>query len=175
MASDGFAALGTEYLKEVDRLLPRVLLFALLVLMAHVLELSPSTIDAGGVKLSVKDVTVFHGGIALIFYYYLWQWVSAQVAGGYLLPLAMHRKLMRSRLSKASLPYRPSGSKRHVIRSPQQKKRAARLTIAMLNAFMLPFVVVSLLLVIGALAVGWLDILAFIEFVAARLVELDRV
>ena len=67
--------------KEATRLLPRVLFFALILLLSHVLEVQPSDFDVGGIKLALEDVVIIRGGIALLFLFHFYTFVASAMGG----------------------------------------------------------------------------------------------
>lgn len=168
MASEHFTALGAEYRKETQRLEPKLLFFAVVLLITHVLTITPSEFDAGGVKIAVEDVSVIHGGIALVYLYYFWTYIASVFQGSALMPLEFNRRVARHLLRNAKKPYKHEKTKKMVSRSPKQAKRHAWWSMLAFQLFFVPYALVNLLLMGGAWLVGLYDAWVFGEYVFDR-------
>jgi hypothetical protein len=118
MGGEHFATIGAEYRKESQRLLPRALIFGLLLLMSHVLQIKPSDVDVGGIRVSINDIVVVRG-----FLFYFWSLVSSIFEGSFLLPMETAKRAMRSLIWSARKPYRPDRRSVRIWRNPKQVKR----------------------------------------------------
>lgn len=172
-SSSHVESLGAEYHKETERLAPRMLFFALIVLLAHTLKIEPSSFDAGGIKIAIENVAVVHGGVALVFLFYLFQVVLSSINGSDLLPFSSRYATMRSRLNKASKRFKDPKTERHRRRTPHEVKRHARGSIALLNWIVVPVGLVIFLIVSVALIVALYDAAIFVGFIEQRLEELE--
>ena len=172
MASDHYSAIGAEYRKESLRLFTRVLFFALLLVLVHLLEIKPSEIDAGGLKVAIKDPVVVRGGISLIFLYYFWNLVEATFQGSAMLPIRTDKRTLRYLVSVAQRPYKNQDTKKMTRRDPKQAKRHAWWWMTLYMLFMMPFALMIFGLVIMSLCFGFSDAWSFVEFAWNRSIEL---
>ncbi len=173
MKADQYSSVGAEYRKESQRIEPKVIFFGATLLMSHFLEITPSEFDAGGIKIAVEDVTVIHGGLALVFLYYFWTLVASVFQGSALLPIATDRRVARYLISSAQKPYKDEKTKRMVRRSPKEAKRLAWRWMAAYNLFMTPFGIMVLGVILGALGVGLYDTWEFGKYLLNRLANMD--
>lgn len=172
MANDHFTALGAEYHKETQRLEPKFLFFAAVVLLSHVLKITPSDFDAGGVKLVVDDVSIIHGGISLVYLYYFWSYISSLFQGSALMPLEFNRRVARNLLRVAKKPYRDEKTKKTVFRSPKQAKRHAWWSMFGFQLFFVPFALGCVLTMLAAWLVGLYDVWVFRGYLLDRAITL---
>jgi len=164
MANHHYENLATEQRKEVQRLLPRVLLFALLLLMSHVLEIEPSNIDAGGVKLAVRDISVIRGGLALVFYFYFWSMMMASLEASLLLPLRRHKRFARSLLESQRRMAQHEARKGAAMPSPMKIKKTVRDGLLFFSLTKLPFYAACTAIMLVAFAAGVSDVWFFGSF-----------
>lgn len=138
--------------------MPRVLLFALIVLMSHVLEVKPSTVDAAGVKIAVQDVVVIRGGIALIFYYYFWAMISAWTDVAFFFPIRSPAHKQRNLIANYK---RRIWDKRKGKVVPAKTKKYVRSLLRSEFVIVFPFIIIRMYIVIAALVVALPDVLLF--------------
>lgn len=172
MVSDHYSTIGAEYRKELQRLQTRVLFFALLLLLSHLLEIKPSEFDAGGLKVAIKDVVVIRGGISLVFLYHFWVLVDSTFQGSVMLPMKANQRTLRFLVSVAKRPYKNEKTKRMVRRTPKQVKRHAWWSMTAYLLFMTPIALAMLAFVMLAIFFGAQDAWAFAEFAWNRSIEI---
>lgn len=171
MADEHFVTYGAEQRTESNRLLPRVLLFGLVLLMVHVLEVKPSDVDLGGVKIGVKDAVVIRGGLALVYLFHFWMMVTAVFEGSHLLTGNVIKRVTKSLISGARKPYRKDFSKKRVWRTPKQVKRYAWWSMFAFNVFIAPFAFVCSAIIISAIIIAGSDAIDFIYYVIGKLTD----
>ncbi|MHA4837202.1 hypothetical protein [Sphingopyxis sp. MSC1_008] len=169
MISDQHERDAADKRREARQLGPRVLLFALIVLMSHVLEVRPSTVDAAGVKIAVADAVVIRGGLALIFYFYFWSMVTSWMDGAFFFPLATHKVFMRNLIKSYRGALRAEKGSRLVEQTPKEVKRYVRSLLNTRTFLTAPFVIVCMLVVGVALGVGIKDVWDFGAYVIVKL------
>lgn len=172
MANEHYSTVGTEYRKESQRLLARVLFFSLLLLFSHLLDIKPAEFDLGGLKIAVKDAVVVRGGISLFLLYYLWSLVEASFQGSVMLPMRINQHTYRFLIGIAKRPYKNEKTKKMATRTPQQVKRHVWWSLTVYALFMTPFALTVGLLVIIALFFGAQDAFALAQFAWQRSSEL---
>lgn len=165
------ATFGLEARKESDRHWPRALFFSVILLFSHILDIDPSSFDAGGIKISVSDPAIIRGGIALALYYYFWMFVVNGMLGSIYLPFDINRQMLKSFVKQAKRPYAKLGGGLHkrYFRKPAQVKRAALIRVIFYNIFMLPFGLAIFLILASGVVVGGFDLHALAQFVMLRL------
>lgn len=173
MKADNFTSVGAEFRREIQRIEPKLLFFGTTLLMSHVLEITPSDFDAGGIKIAVGDVAVIHGGLALVFLYYFWSLIVAAFQGSALMPIEINRRVARYLLSVAGKQYKDDKTKRMTRRTPKQAKRAAWWWMFAYNLFMVPYGLVVVGIVGGALLIGTHDVWVFGNYVYEKLIEME--
>lgn len=171
--NSNYESLGAEYHKEVERLLPRMLFFAVLILLAHTLTIRPADFDAGGIKIAIADVSVVHGGLAIVFLFHLYQVACAGLNSTDMLPFSFTYRSMRARLNQAGKRFKDPKTKRHRRRTPQEAKRYARWSIVCVNLFVIRFALVFATIIILAACVAVADLGTFAGYLSVRLEELE--
>jgi hypothetical protein len=169
--NDTSIAIGAEYRKETQRLQPRVLFFALILLLSHFLDLKPAEVSFAGVKMVVSDIAIVHGGLALIFLYYFWMMVEATFQGSVLSPLHVMPRTLRFLIKTARKPYRDEKVKRHVKRSPKQVKRFARSWMTVYQLFGTPFALIAIAVILSALFFGLSDVWTLVKYLYENLIS----
>lgn len=172
MSKEQFANLAFEDRKEMTKLIPKVLFLSLLLLLSHVLEIQPSELDAGGMKLAIKDLVIIRGVIALLFLYYFWYLTAQMITLDIYDPINIKRPMMVNLLVSAKKPYKPSGKKRREQRTPKQAKRRVRWQIFAYNAWMFPLVLVAAALIVGAVIFAFYDTFQFFEYLKVKIIEM---
>lgn len=64
------SAIGASYRSEADRAFSKALAFAVILILAHLLEIKPSEMDAFGLRVSFSEPVLLYGAIAMVFGYY---------------------------------------------------------------------------------------------------------
>jgi hypothetical protein len=173
MAAEHLISVGAEYHKETQRIEPKLLFFGASLLMSHVLKITPSDFDAGGVKIAIEDIAVVHGGLALVYLYYFWSLVVSGFQGSALLSIQVNRRVARYLISIAQKPYKNDKTKRMDKRTPKQAKRMAWWWMFTYNLFISPYALVVVVIVFSALYLGILDTWVFGEYLWDKLIELE--
>lgn len=173
MVADHITAIGAEYRKETQRIEPKLLFFGTTLLMSHILTITPSEFDAGGIKIAVDDVAVVHGGLALVFLYYFWSLIVASFQGSALMPVQIDRRTARHLLSLAQKPYKDEKTKRMQKRTPKQAKRMAWWLMFGYNIIITPFALVVIAIVIAAALIGIADVLNFGDYLIDKLIDME--
>ena len=171
MVSDQYSAVGAEHHKEAQRLLPRVAFFALILLLSHLLEIKPSELDAGGLKIAVNDVVVVRGGISLVFFFHFWSLVEATFQGSVMLPIKINQRTLKYLVKLAKRPKKDEKTKKLVHRTPKQVKRYVWWSMTAYLSFSMPFALSLVALVLLALALALQDAWAFAEFAWRESIE----
>jgi hypothetical protein len=165
MRHDRYEALGIEYRKQSDKLLNRLLLVGLLLLLSHMLQISPKEFDAAGAKIEIKDPIIIQGALAILFLHYLWQANLASMMGGSFLPISFDVRATRAAIRNAYKPYKDAKTKRTVRRSPIQAKKHVWWARFWSNIFMVPYALVVLAGILFALVVSVSDTIWFVVYV----------
>jgi len=169
---DYISSIAADYRKEIYRIEPKLLFFGALLLISHVLKISPSEFDAGGVKIAVDDVSVIHGGIALVFLYYFYTTVSMAFQGTVLLPLGDTQRMLRNMVRSARKPYKDEKTKKMKMRTPKKVKRRVWWSIFWFQIFTVPFALVMGLIIVGALIFSAIDVWSFGAYILARVADI---
>jgi hypothetical protein len=169
---DYIASIAADYRKEIQRIEPRLMFFGALLLISHVLKITPSEIEAGGVKIAIDDVSVIHGGIALVFLYYFYTTIAMAFQGTVLLPLANTQRMLRNMVRSARKPYKDDKTKKMKRRTPKKVKRNVWWSIFWFQLFTVPFVLVMGLIIVGALIFSVIDLWSFGNHMVARIFEI---
>lgn len=161
MAGNFYQEYAIEQRKELGRLVPRLLLFSLLLIIVHALEVKPGDIDVGGVKVVVKDVAILRGGVALVFLYHLCMVILAGVESETLHPMPFWPRVIRSLIKSARKPYRESFKKRRSVRSIKEVKRSVRASIIAIHLVSVPLAVAAVLITCASLVLAIPDVVRF--------------
>lgn len=161
MAADHYEQIGLEYYRQVDKLLVRLLLVGILLLLSHMLRISPSEFDAAGAKIAIKDPVIIRGALALVYLHYVWMSVISSSMSNSFIVLKLSTRSLRASLRKAYAPYKDTNTKRMTTRTPRQAKRVVRWQKFFFNLFLAPYAIVMFLLLVGAFLVALADIYSF--------------
>jgi hypothetical protein len=131
--------LGIESRKEADKHWARMLFFGALLLVSHLLTIKPSGFAAEGIQIAIEDVSVVHGGIALVFFYYTFMSLSLFLQGVFLMPFSMEKSMARWLLKVKSRPKLDEKLKKRRRPTPQEAKRAVRWGFFWYHLVMTPF------------------------------------
>lgn len=165
MAEDHFATLGFEARKQFQQSFPKLLFYSVALILSHVIHLKPSEIDAGGIKIEIKDLVIIHGGICLFLMYYFWSVSNALIESSSSLQLYELRRFSRYWIRRAQIPYVKTGEKRHSIRSIKQIKNYARRRMIGFTLFNLPYFIMVFSIVIFALLMAVRDLIEFLYYI----------
>ena len=140
--------------KEASRkALHRSLAFGSLLILAHILDISPSEVDAAGMKFSIKDASVVYGAISLVFLYQLSHSLSRSEVGDALSPLNINSKKMRTNIKILK--------SRNRKLKPRQLKSDARNLIRISNVLLFPYRVCVITILLVSVPVSISDIYSF--------------
>jgi hypothetical protein len=170
---ESLSALGVEMHKEGSKLTNKALLFGLILVLLHILEVRPSEISAGGLKVDVADISVVHGGVALIFYWYIFQLITTSLSSNSLAPYSQDKSMLRMMLRSAERWKKDSETKRRVRRTSREIKQSVRVSYCIYVCFSLPFVFGILGLILLGLILGGIDIYALGAYAADRMFDED--
>lgn len=79
-----------------DKYLSRFLLFSVVLIFLHLLEIEPSEIDVVGVKFNVKDSSVIYAAVSLIVIHNFYQTVSHSFTGSAMWKFSGERQIIKS-------------------------------------------------------------------------------
>jgi hypothetical protein len=172
MAADHSTSIGVEYRKEAQKIEPRLLFFGATLLISHVLNIKPSNFDAGGLKISIDDVVVIHGGFSVVFLYYFYNLIFLSFHGSVLMPMRVDKRAARHLLSVAQRPVKDEKTKKMRRRTSQQVKRIVWWWLFFFNVFSTPWAIACVGIVLGALIVGINDFWNFGHYLLGKTVEI---
>jgi len=158
MAQIDYSAVGATYRSEADRTLTRAIAFAVILVLAHLLEIRPSEVDALGLKISLTDPSVLYGLIAMVFGYYLSRAVWHGEKGQSLLPFRDEPLRMRYNLKLAKRVYWMEKKNRGKPVNHREIKRSARRYIFFTDIVLAPYVIIASLFVIAAIPIMAFDL-----------------
>jgi hypothetical protein len=168
VTNEHLTSLGVEYHKEGQRIFAKLLLFGTLLLVSHALTIKPSEFDAAGIKIAVDDIVVVHGALAFAYLYYVFMSVTYSVEGASFLQMNLMQRLMRAQIRGGGTKIRDAKLKRHRLRTPQELKRRARWNIWLYQAFVVPFVLVFVSIMLGAFILGSVDAYRFTDYLVTK-------
>ena len=139
--------------------------FAVLLVLAHLLDIRPSEFDALGLKIVMKDAAILYGLLAMIFGFYLSQFLSKNERGTSLFPLAVERRRMRANLRMVHRVHMMDKVGRRKPLTPKQRKRKAWWSIAIVNVVLFPYHLVATCFVFGGIVFSALDLYNLVSFI----------
>lgn len=142
--------------------------FAVLLVLAHLLDIRPSQFDALGLKIVMKDAAILYGLLAMIFGFYLSQFLSKTERGASLFPLTVERARMRSNLRIVYRMHMIDKKGRENPLTPKQIKRKAWWSIAIGNIILLPYRSVATCFVLGGIAFAGVDLYNLGSFILEK-------
>jgi hypothetical protein len=152
------SSVGATHRAEAEKAKHRTFFFAVILVLAHLLNITPSEADALGLKVTLSDPVIVYGAVALLFGYHFSRLISEANKGEALLPLQIERRHMRSCLRMSRRMYYADKAKRRVPQTPQQRKRSARRWLIADNLILLPYRVIAVLFVLAAIAFMFVDL-----------------
>lgn len=156
-------AYGAEMQKQADKFFQKVLLFSLVLVLSHLLNVPPSEVDALGMKISVPDSSIIHGVISLLLLHFFYLSISSSLVGGALLRLNTNKPVMRGML-KSSRKAKPKVEIRRIKRSAKRK-----FTIYLI--FIMPYVFSVLFLGMIGVALALFDVYEFVGYLLERAIS----
>jgi hypothetical protein len=157
MVDDHVSIFGMEYAKRSERHGARTVLFASIVIIVHLLNIRPSEIEAGGLKIAIDNPIVLRGAVSIIFLYFLFQMTISALQGDLLLPWNSKRAMLKNAVKNAKKPFKDGRIERHRFRTPDEIKSSAKGEILLFDIVSTPFYIVIILFVISALFLATSD------------------
>lgn len=142
--------------------------FAVLLVLAHLLDIRPSEFNALGLKVVMKDPVILYGLLSMIFGFYFSQFLSKTEQAASLFPLTVERARMRANLRINYRMHMMDKEKRKEPITPQKLKQGAWWSIAIGNIILLPYRVVATGFVFGGIAFACIDIYNLVSFIWER-------
>jgi hypothetical protein len=164
MGNDPYEGMAVDFFKESRRLAPRVLFFALILLMSHVLTIEPSNVDAGGIKIAVNDVAVIQGGIALVFYFQLWLMVTNWMEGTFSLPMTTSNRFTKNLIRGVKKQQISEKRKKGKKLNYKEVKSNVRFILFLYKAITAPFILSCMTIIMISMVVGFGDMIKFASF-----------
>jgi hypothetical protein len=156
-------ALAVESHKDLAKHWSRALLFAALLLLSHLLDIKPSEIEAGGLKISLKDPAVVRGALALVYFYYLSMCVSVANRRAAFTRFNKDRVRLRYYVRLASARIPDKDTKRLRRKTPQEVKKLVKQFGWMDCITLTPFYAGATILTFTAFGFMLVDIWAFVS------------
>jgi hypothetical protein len=165
MKGDHYEALGLEYRRQSDKLLSRCLVIGLLLLLSHMLQITPKEFDAGGAKIEIKDPVIIQGSLAILYLHTI-LWANAvSRLGSSFVSLRPDRQTARSLLKRAYKPFKDAKTSRMRTRTPKEAKKYVWWQDFWFNIFMIPYALILVLGILFALIVALVDAARFSVYV----------
>lgn len=153
-----FSSLGATYRAEAEKAKHRTFAFAVILVLAHLLDIKPSEVDGMGLKVSFKDPIVLYGALSLLFGYNLSRFFSESDKGETFLPLVAGRRKIRANIRAArTFLY---AQKRNPLKplTPKVIKASARQFIGFSNVALFPYRLTAVLFVLAAIPFMFMDL-----------------
>lgn len=151
-------SIGASHRAEAERAKHRALFFAVVLVLAHLLDIRPSEAQALGLKITLADPVILYGAVALLFGYHLSHYFSELDKGEALLPLQIERRKLRMALRLTRRLHYSDKKKRKTPQTPQARKSEARFLIGLDRLVLLPYRLLAVAFVLGASAFMIMDI-----------------
>ena len=151
-------SIGVTHRAEAEKSKHRMLLFAMSLVLLHLLDLKPSDIEAMGLKFSIRDPVVIYGAISLLFGYNFSKFSSDLTKAESLSPLQIGKRKIRYSLITARRIRMTDMKKRTEGNPPSKIKKSARLYLILDDILMLPYRFIAGLFVISAIVFSFKDI-----------------
>jgi hypothetical protein len=157
--TEDHTAVGAAYRVEAEKSKHRAIALAVVLVLAHLLDVRPSEIEGLGLKVTLRDPVVLYGFIAMVFGYYLSRFLSDNEKGEALNPLTVEKKRVRSNLLAAQKMYRADKKKRRSPQTPAALKKSAKELIIISNLILLPYRLIAAFFLIAAIVFTMVDII----------------
>lgn len=150
-------SVGAAYHTESRGLFGKSLLFGTVLILAHLLDIRPSSIEAAGLEIAVADPGILYGGIALVYLYHLFRAIEVSEVAVALLPLTIQKAKIRnsirgSRLSNKGKPI-------------AYVKKQARLGLKIINVLLAPYYIAIAVITILAFIFSVSDIYFLVDYI----------
>lgn len=160
-----YSAIGLASHAEAEKSLHRAIAFAVLLVLAHLLDIRPSEFDDFGLKIIMTDVIILYGLIAMLFGFYLSKFLSQAERGASLFPLTVGRRRMKANLRDAHRIHIAQKAGRQKPLTPKQLKRQAWWSITIGNIILLPYRLIASCFVLTGIVFATVDIYKLGSFV----------
>jgi hypothetical protein len=168
MAEDHVSALGFDHQKRSVAYANKTSLFAAILVVTHLLKIQPSELDAGGLKITIEDVSVVHGAIALVFLYHFSLMMISTVDSSLLLPISRKRAMMKAALRYSWRLHNDTFMRIFFIHGSNVKQNA-RDWMVVRRILTVPFYTTLTLLVSVALCFAFVDFFEFVRFAFTKI------
>lgn len=162
------ASIGASYRSEADRAFTKALAFAVILIMAHLLEIEPSEMDAFGLKISLRDPALLYGTIAMIFGYYISRALWFGEHSFSLLPVNVAPHRIRANLRTSKKLWKAEKKNRNQSIDHKRIKRNARRSMIATDILAAPYFIVAALFVMVAIPTALYDLYRLGVFVVTR-------
>lgn len=146
-----YSAVGLASYAEAEKSLHRSMAFAVLLVLAHLLDIRPSEFDALGLKFVMKDAIVLYGFLAMLFGFYLSQFLRHIDRGTSLFPMTVERRQIRANLRTAYRTHMLQKAGREKPLTPKQLKRQAWSLALIGNIVLLPYRLIATCFVLSGI------------------------
>lgn len=168
MGQPDIAAIGVSYRSEADRAFSRALAFAVILIMAHLLEIKPSEMDAFGLKVSFTEPALLYGAIAMVFGYYASRAVQYSESGGSLLPVNVTPHRIRSNVRGARRLWKSEKKNKNNPMDHRSIKKTARGMIRFGDVLLAPYFIAAGIFIVAAIPTAIIDLIRFGEIIVER-------
>lgn len=175
MPQPDISAIGAIYRNEADRAFAKALAFAVILILAHLLEIKPSEMDAFGLKVSLTEPGLLYGSIAMAFGYYMSRSMQHSENGHSLLPINVTPHRIRANIRGVRKIWKSEAKNRRKPMDHIAIKRSAKRFIIFGNILLAPYYIASGLFVIAAIPIAAIDIYNFGEIIVERQFQEDAI
>lgn len=165
MGQVDIAAIGASYRSEADRAFSKALAFSVILIMAHLLDIKPSEMDAFGLKVSLSDPALLYGAISMVFGYYASRALQHSESGGSLLQINVKPHRIRSNIRSSKNLWKSEKANKGKPLDYLAIKKNARHAIVFGNILVAPYLIMATLLIIIAIPVSVYDLYKMGEFI----------
>lgn len=172
MGQVDISAIGASYRSEADRAFSRALAFAVVLILAHLLEIKPSEMDAFGLKISFSDPVLLYGAISMVFGYYASRALEYSENGTSLLQINVKPHRIRSSIRSSRVFWKAEKANKGRSMDHLAIKKNARNSIVIGNILGAPYLLSAIIFTIVAIPTSIYDLYKMGEFILER--QLDE-
>lgn len=171
MAKVDVSAIGAGYRSEADKAFSKALAFAVILILAHLLEIRPSEMDAFGLKVSFSEPALLYGAIAMVFGYYASRALDYAENGASLVQINVKPHKLRSNIRGAKALWKADKANKGKSLDHRQIKKSARNAITFGNILIAPYFIFAALFVIAAIPTSVYDLYNMGKIILERNLE----
>jgi hypothetical protein len=161
------SSVGAAHRTEAEKLGHRAIFFAVILVLAHLLDIRPSEIEGAGIKFALKDPVVIYGAIAMVFGYYVSRFINESERATAFLSLEVKPHRIRANIRNVKRIHLATKEGRRSPQTPRQLKLSVQRWLLFTDLVLFPYRLTAGLFVAAAVVFMFVDLVGLAEYIWA--------